>query len=62
MEMKIEFVLRSVVSALKRMHVLGEEAHLMDGAIKAVENVIGAIEKAKEEQQHENHDQQRENV
>lgn len=60
--MKIEIVLRSVVSALEKIHVLGADADLLAGAIKAVKNVIAAIDKAKEEQQDEDHDEQRKDV
>lgn len=60
--MKIEIALKSVIFALERIHVLGQDADMLAGAIKAVKNVIAAIEKAKEEQQHDDHDEQRENV
>lgn len=60
--MKIEIVLRSVATALERIHVLGSDAEMLAGAIRAVRNVIAAIEKAKEEQRDENHTEQREDV
>jgi hypothetical protein len=60
--MGIDIALRSVVSALERIHVLGSDAGLLDGSIKAVKNVIAAIEKAKEEQLNEDHDEQRKGV
>lgn len=60
--MKIELVLQSVVSALERIHVPGSDAEMLAGAIKAVKNVIAAIEKAKEEQQNEHHDQHGQNL
>lgn len=43
----IEITLRSAVAALRRIHVLGSEAELLAGTIKALESVIKAIEEAK---------------
>jgi hypothetical protein len=60
--MGIDIALRSVVSALERIHVLGSDAELLGGSIKAVKNVIAAIEKAKEEQQNADHNEQREDL
>ena len=60
--MTVEITLRSVVSALERIHVLGADAELLCGSIKAVKNVIAAIDKAKEEQQNDDHNGQREDV
>lgn len=60
--MKIVFVLKNVIMALESLHVLGRDAETLSGAMNALKNVIAAIEKAKEEQEHEDHDEQREDV
>lgn len=60
--MSIEIALKSVVSALNQIHVLGMDAELLSGSIRAVKNVLAAIEKAKEEQDNDDHDKQREDV
>lgn len=61
--MKIEIALRSAVAALERIHVLGADADLLAGAIKALRGCIEAIEKAKKEAaENENHDGQGENA
>lgn len=61
--MKIEIALRSVVCALERIHVLGQDADMLAGAINAVKNILLAIEKVKEEEQsHDACDKPRENV
>lgn len=51
--MTIEFVLNNVLTALMRIHVSGEEAGLMDGAIQGVKQTLQAIEKAKEQEKKE---------
>lgn len=51
--MTIEFVLNNVLTALMRIHVSGEEAGLMDGAIQGVRQTLQAIEAAKEQQKKE---------
>lgn len=43
----IEITLRSAVSALRRIHVLGSEAELLAGTIKALESILKAIDDAK---------------
>lgn len=58
----VEIQLRSARAALERIHVLGCDADLMAGAIRAVGNAIAAIDKAKEEQQNDTHDEQRKDV
>lgn len=63
MKVGIQIALKSVVSALEQIHVLGKDAELLGGAIRATRNVIAAIDEAtKEEQDHEDHDEQREDV
>lgn len=46
----IEITLRSAVAALRRIHVLGSEAELLAGTIKALESIIKAIDEAKKEE------------
>lgn len=59
--MPIEIVLKSVITALEKMHVLGMDSELHAGAVKALKNVIKAIEDAKKEAgNNEDHDGQRE--
>lgn len=65
--MTIEFVLNNVLTALLRIHVCGEEAGLLDGAIQSLRQALIAIEKAKEQEKkeaaaHENCEEQRKNV
>lgn len=58
----VEIQLRSAKMALERIHVLGCDADLMAGAIRAVGNAIAAIDKAKEAQSDDAHDEQRKDV
>lgn len=63
MKVGIQIALKSVVSALEQIHVLGKDADLLVGAIRATRNVIAAIDEAKkEEQEHDGQDEQREDV
>lgn len=55
MEVAIEVVLRSVVTALELIHVQGKDAEMLGGAIKALKNVIEAIDKAKKGAQTDDH-------
>ncbi len=45
----VEIQLRSARMALERIHVLGSDADLLAGAIRAVGNAIEAIDTAKKE-------------
>lgn len=63
MNMSIKLVLKNVVLALSRIHVLGSEAGMLDGAIKNIEAVIQTLEKLeKEEAANANRNEQREDV
>lgn len=59
----VEIQLRSAREALRRMHVLGCDSELHAGALRAINNAIDAIDKAKKEaKEHENYDGNGENV
>lgn len=60
--MKIDIALKSVLMALDKIHVLGQDAETLAGAIKVTKNILDAIEKAKEEQQNDDHHEQRKDV
>lgn len=61
--MSIGMILRNTVLILRQIHVCGAEAGMLDGALKNLEAVIAAIEKAeKEGKDHDHHDEQREDV
>jgi hypothetical protein len=47
---RMELQLRSARDALERIHVLGAESGLMDGAIRAITNVIETINIIKKEE------------
>ena len=49
--MTIEIILNNVLTSLLRIHVSGEEAGLLDGAIQSIKQVIKAIEQAKEKKE-----------
>lgn len=51
----MDISLQSVVSALKMIHVRGDEAGLLDGAIRVVNSVIREIREQKEENQNDDH-------
>ena len=55
MNMSIKLVLKNVVLALSRIHVLGSEAGMLDGAIKNINAVIEKLDELeKEEAKHAN--------
>ena len=57
--MKINILLRNVIAALSRVHVLGADADLLAGAMQSINSCVEAIEKAqREENENENHDEQ----
>ncbi len=58
----IEMLLRSTIPMLNSMHVMGSEAEIMSGVKKNIKTVIAAIDKAKEEEKHADHDKPGENV
>lgn len=67
----MEITLSNVKYALLRIHVCGEEAGLLDGAIKGVSAALDAIKKAKawekeqkekEEAKHADHNEPRKDV
>jgi len=61
--LNITAILKNSMLMLGQIHVLGSEANLMSSAMNNIQAVITAFEKVeKEENQHENHDKQRENV
>ena len=60
--MKINIALRSVLMALDSIHVLGKDAETLAGAINVTKSILDAIEKAKEGQQDDAHDEQRKDV
>lgn len=60
--MTIEELLRGTIPMLNSMHVLGAETSIMEAVKKNIRTVIEAIDKAKEEVKHEDHDKQGENV
>ena len=51
--MSIEIILNNVLTALMRIHVSGEEAGMLDGAIQGLKQVLKAIEKAKAQEKEE---------
>lgn len=60
--MTLEELLRSTIPMLNSMHVLGAETGIMEAVKKNIMTAISAIDKAKEEAQHEDHDKHGENV
>ena len=60
--MTIEDMLRSTIPMLNSMHVLGSEAGIMEGVKNNIKTAIAAIDKAKEEEKHADHNEQREDV
>ncbi len=51
--MSIEIILNNVLTALMRIHVSGEDAGMLDGAIQGLKQVLKAIEKAKAQEKEE---------
>lgn len=63
MKMSIKLVLKNVLLALGKIHVLGAEAGLLDGAMKNIDAVIETLEKLeKEEAENANRSEKREDV
>ena len=61
--MQIEDALKSAISALKRMHVLGDEADKMARIINVLQSVVDAAESVRrEEGKNANRNEQREDV
>lgn len=60
--MTIEEMLRSTIPMLNSMHVLGAEAGIMEGVKNNIKTAIAAIDKAKEEEKHADHNEQGKNV
>lgn len=60
--MTIEELLRSTIPMLNSMHVLGAEAGILEGVKKNIKTAIAAIDKAKEEEKHADHNEQRTDV
>lgn len=48
-KVSIRIALKSIATALEQIHVLGRDSELLCGAIKALRNVIEALEKARKE-------------
>lgn len=51
--MNVETILRNTIAMLNTCHVVGSEAETFAGALKNLKNVVSAIEKAREETEHE---------
>lgn len=49
----MEIQLRSARDTLERIHVLGAESGMMDGAIQAISNVLRTFERIKSEVKHD---------
>lgn len=60
--MTIEDMLRSTIPMLNSMHVLGSEAGIMEGVKNNIKTAIAAIDKAKEEEKHADHNEPRKDV
>lgn len=60
--MKIDIALRSVLMALDKIHVLGQDAETLAGAINVTKSILDAIENLKEDDQNDDHDEQRKDV
>lgn len=60
--MTVEELLRSTIPMLNSMHVLGAETGIMEGVKKNIKTAIAAIDKAKEEAEHADHNEQRKDV
>lgn len=60
--MKIDIALRSVLMALDKIHVLGQDAETLAGATKVIKSILDAIENLKEDDQNDAHDEQRKDV
>lgn len=60
--MKIDIALRSVLMALDKIHVLGQDAETLAGAINVTKSILDAIENLKEDDQNDAHDEQRKDV
>ena len=58
----VEMVLRSTIPMLNSMHVLGSEAGTMEAVKNNIKMAIAAIDKAKEEAKHADHNEQGKNV
>lgn len=56
--MDVETLLRSTVPMLETVHVPGFDSEKMGAAIRNIKTAIMAIDKAKEEEQHADHDKQ----
>jgi len=55
--MDVETVLRGTIAMLGTCHVLGSESETFAGALKNLKTVVSAIEKAKEEASHADHNE-----
>ena len=55
--MNIEDLLRSTIPMLNSMHILGAEASNMEAVKKNIQTAIMAIDKAKEEAEHADHNE-----
>lgn len=53
--MKIDIALRSVLMALDKIHVLGQDAETLAGAINVTKSILDAIENLKGDDQNDNH-------
>lgn len=60
--MNVEELLRSTIPMLNSMHVLGADAGIMEAAKNNIKTAIAAIDKAKEEAQHADHNEQGKDV
>lgn len=58
----IEMLLRSTIPMLNSMHVIGAEAETMAAVKSNIKTAIKAIDQAKEEAKHADHDKPGENV
>lgn len=60
--MDCEMLLRSTIAMLCNCRVMGADAETFGGAISNLKKVVRAIEKSKEEANHDHHGEKREDV